>query len=83
VRTLYIDRDPVTFRDIARHLQGMAIWFGGHYGGLGVDSIQDIMFLPRMDNISSNYMRMRNFIAVGGPLVVSRKGATKLSSTSP
>lgn len=23
VRTLYIDRDPVTFRDIARHLQGM------------------------------------------------------------
>ena len=22
VRTLYIDRDPVTFRDVARHLQG-------------------------------------------------------------
>ena len=22
VRTLYIDRDPATFRDIARHLQG-------------------------------------------------------------
>lgn len=24
VRTLYIDRDPETFRDIARHLQGLA-----------------------------------------------------------
>ena len=23
VRTLYIDRDPVTFQDISRHLQGM------------------------------------------------------------
>ncbi len=22
VRTLYIDRDPITFRDVARHLQG-------------------------------------------------------------
>lgn len=22
IRTLYIDRDPITFRDIARHLQG-------------------------------------------------------------
>jgi hypothetical protein len=83
VRTLYIDRDPVTFRDIARHLQGMVMWFGGPYGGLGVHSIQDIMFLPRMDNILSNYMRMRNFIAVCDPLVVSRKGATKLNSTSP
>lgn len=25
VRTLYIDRDPVTFRDVARHLQGTQI----------------------------------------------------------
>lgn len=25
VRTLYIDRDPVTFRDVARHLQGNQI----------------------------------------------------------
>ena len=25
VRTLYIDRDPVTFREIARHLQGKQI----------------------------------------------------------
>lgn len=25
VRTLYIDRDPVTFRDVARHLQGKQI----------------------------------------------------------
>lgn len=24
VRTLYIDRDPITFRDVARHLQGLA-----------------------------------------------------------
>lgn len=24
VRTLYIDRDPVTFQDISRHLQGMS-----------------------------------------------------------
>ena len=24
VRTLYIDRDPVTFQDICRHLQGMS-----------------------------------------------------------
>jgi hypothetical protein len=23
IRTLYIDRDPVTFQEIARHLQGM------------------------------------------------------------
>lgn len=23
MRTLYIDRDPITFRDIARHLQGV------------------------------------------------------------
>lgn len=23
IRTLYIDRDPITFRDIARHLQGV------------------------------------------------------------
>lgn len=27
VRTLYIDRDPVTFREICRHLQGRT--FGG------------------------------------------------------
>lgn len=25
VRTLYIDRDPTTFREIARHLQGMRV----------------------------------------------------------
>lgn len=25
VRTLYIDRDPATFREIARHLQGMRV----------------------------------------------------------
>ncbi len=23
MRTLYIDRDPATFRDVARHLQGL------------------------------------------------------------
>jgi hypothetical protein len=26
VRTLYIDRDPVTFRDVARHLQGLTCY---------------------------------------------------------
>ena len=31
VRTLYIDRDPATFRDVARHLQGSVIsWLRGH-----------------------------------------------------
>jgi hypothetical protein len=25
VRTLYIDRDPATFRDVARHLQGLSL----------------------------------------------------------
>ncbi len=41
VRTLYIDRDPSTFQDIARHLQGLTYssaclgyvthWFAGYH----------------------------------------------------
>ena len=40
IRTLYIDRDPVTFQDISRHLQGYHIIprDGGHYVKLFADA---------------------------------------------
>lgn len=31
MRTLYIDRDPATFRDVARHLQGDFLPVDGSY----------------------------------------------------
>jgi hypothetical protein len=40
VRTLYIDRDPVTFQDISRHLQGYHIQprDGSHFVKLFADA---------------------------------------------
>lgn len=41
IRTLYIDRDPATFREIARHLQGM-----GHHGQTRTEADQAASRLP-------------------------------------
>ncbi|KAF8462895.1 hypothetical protein BDZ91DRAFT_732637 [Kalaharituber pfeilii] len=48
VRTLYIDRDPVTFRDIARHLQGYHITptDAGHFVRLFADA--QFFSLPKL-----------------------------------
>jgi hypothetical protein len=48
VKTLYIDRDPATFRDIARHLQGYHIipQDGSHYVRLFADA--QFYGLPRL-----------------------------------
>ncbi|KAI9721203.1 MAG: hypothetical protein M1812_002364 [Candelaria pacifica] len=48
VRTLYIDRDPVTFQDISRHLQGYHVQpqNGSHYVKLFADA--QFYSLPRL-----------------------------------
>ncbi|ETN42580.1 uncharacterized protein HMPREF1541_01737 [Cyphellophora europaea CBS 101466] len=48
VRTLYIDRDPITFRDIARHLQGYYVkpQDGSHFVKLFADA--QFYSLPRL-----------------------------------
>ncbi|KAI9811679.1 MAG: hypothetical protein M1832_000713 [Thelocarpon impressellum] len=48
VRTLYIDRDPVTFRDISTHLQGYYVTprDGGHFVRLFADA--QFYSLPRL-----------------------------------
>ncbi|KIV81645.1 hypothetical protein PV11_03815 [Exophiala sideris] len=48
VRTLYIDRDPITFRDVARHLQGYYVKpiDGSHFVKLFADA--QFYSLPRL-----------------------------------
>ncbi|KAI9850932.1 MAG: hypothetical protein M1838_004818 [Thelocarpon superellum] len=48
IRTLYIDRDPATFRDISRHLQGYRVIprDGSHYVRLFADA--QFYYLPRL-----------------------------------
>ena len=48
VRTLYIDRDPITFRDVARHLQGYYVkpQDGSHFVKLFADA--QFYSLPRL-----------------------------------
>ncbi|KAI9847150.1 MAG: hypothetical protein M1837_003012 [Sclerophora amabilis] len=62
VRTLYIDRDPVTFRDISRHLQGYSIQprDGGHYVKLFADA--QFYNLPRL---VSQLFESEIFIRIG------------------
>ena len=49
MRTLYIDRDPITFRDIARHLQGYYVkpQDGSHF----VKLFADAQFYSRMSSL--------------------------------
>lgn len=63
VRTLYIDRDPVTFRDIARHLQGYYVSpeDAGHYVRLFADA--QFYSLPKL--ISQLY-ESDFYIFIGG-----------------
>ena len=63
VRTLYIDRDPITFRDVARHLQGkgLSVW---QQAFTNDDDKQAIMSNLLMAAILSSYSQMLNSIAV-------------------
>ncbi|PVH86577.1 hypothetical protein DL98DRAFT_582530 [Cadophora sp. DSE1049] len=63
IRTLYIDRDPVTFRDISLHLQGyhVAPRDGSHFVKLFADA--QFYNLPRL--ISQLYEE-NIFISIGG-----------------
>lgn len=65
LRTLYIDRDPGTFQDIARHLQGMPcpIWMA-----VVMLTMQDTTSVPRTAESSSSYSQTRNSTAVHLPL---------------
>ena len=69
VRTLYIDRDPATFQDIARHLQGImqdaqATTRAHESLELTIeattDGAQAIMFDLEMAHNSSSYSPTRN-----------------------
>lgn len=66
LRTLYIDRDPITFRDIARHLQGALLPGVCNYEKRPrvLIAAQVTMFLPKMDSILFGYSQMRNSTAV-------------------
>jgi hypothetical protein len=50
IRTLYIDRDPVTFKDISLHLQGYHVQprDGSHF----VKLFADAQFYSRMSSLS-------------------------------
>ncbi|KAI9882619.1 MAG: hypothetical protein M1823_005629 [Watsoniomyces obsoletus] len=63
LRTLYFDRDPITFRDIARHLQGYYIQprDGSHFVKLLADA--QFYSLPRL---TSQLMESDIFIKIGG-----------------
>ncbi|KAF3050084.1 hypothetical protein E8E11_010301 [Didymella keratinophila] len=63
IRTLYIDRDPDTFRDIALHLQGYHIVprDGEHFVKLFADA--QFYSLPRL---TKQLFRSDIFIAIGG-----------------
>ncbi|KAI9810107.1 MAG: hypothetical protein M1827_006718 [Pycnora praestabilis] len=62
VRTLYIDRDPITFNDISRHLQGYHIQprDGSHYVKLFADA--QFYSLPRL---ISQLFESEIFIEIG------------------
>ncbi|KAG9241552.1 hypothetical protein BJ878DRAFT_221767 [Calycina marina] len=63
VRTLYIDRDPVTFRDISLHLQGYHVMprDGSHFVKLFADA--QFYSLPRL---MSQLYEETIFISIGG-----------------
>ncbi|KAI9777222.1 MAG: hypothetical protein M1816_004821 [Peltula sp. TS41687] len=63
VRTLYIDRDPFTFRDISRHLQGYYVQprDGTHFVKLFADA--QFYSLPRL---TSQLFESDVFIQIGG-----------------
>lgn len=65
IRTLYIDRDPDTFKDIARHLQGMAWTAMWGLPAWWTDGIQDTTSHRVMASTLSDCSRMRSSIAVG------------------
>ena len=61
MKTLFIDRDPDTFADICRHLQGTSVCRLGiiHTDRLG----QDTGFCPETTRITLSSMPMHNFTA--------------------
>jgi len=58
IRTLYIDRDPVTFKDISLHLQGYHVMprDGSHFVKLFADAqfYSRTSFLPHAENVTNN-----------------------------
>ena len=60
MRTLYIDRDPDTFRDIALHLQGYHITpkDGEHFVKLFADA--QFYSCECLDGFESDYMAVRS-----------------------
>jgi hypothetical protein len=66
IRTLYIDRDPETFGDIARHLQGRNVELGWD-GKAHAYVSQVITYLRETARISYGSLRTRNSTAVRGP----------------
>lgn len=65
LRTLYIDRDPATFKDICRHLQGEAQRPEEEFiRNQILINVQDIMCSLETVLILSGYMQMRNSTAV-------------------
>ncbi|CAZ85456.1 unnamed protein product [Tuber melanosporum] len=71
VRTLYIDRDPVTFRDIARHLQGYHVSprDGQHFVQLFADA--QFYSLPKL---ISQLFESEIFISIGSrPFQINRE----------
>ena len=63
IRPLFIDRDPETFRDICRHLQGYVIQprDASHYVRLFVDA--QLFSLPRLTSLLFD---SETFISIGG-----------------
>ena len=62
VRTLYIDRDPVTFQDISRHLQGVSI--RPSVAEALLDDRQVTIFNHEMADILLDCLQTPNFTAV-------------------
>ena len=60
IKTLYIDRDPQTFQDIALHLQGKPLWHARDDELLLIKSLQDITSGPATASTLSGCSQTRS-----------------------